>query len=95
LKKEGSKKMKNMDILIRDALNGNLEKKILHRSTLDVLSILLFDYEIERHNFDDVSAEWGQIILTGETDEGKHSEEYEIIISFDLDRCKRVACASL
>lgn len=87
--------MRNMDILIRNALNGNLEKEILHKSTLEVLGILLFDYEIERHDFNDVSAEYGQIILTGVTDEGQHSEEYEIIITFDWDKCKRVVCASL
>ena len=81
--------MRNMDILIRNALNGRLEKEILNKSTLEVLGILLFDYEIERHNFNDICAEWGQIILTGETDEGKHSEEYEIVISFELDKCKR------
>lgn len=87
--------MKNMDILIRNAQNGTLEKEILNKSTLKVFEILFFDYEVERCDFDEMSPESGYIVLTGETDEGKYSEEYEIMLIFDGDKCIRVTCSSL
>lgn len=95
LKKEGKKKMKNMDILIRDAQDGTLENLILDKSTLKVFEILFFDYEIDRYDIDELSPEYGHIILTGEIVEGKYSEEYEIVIGFDREKCIGVTCSSL
>ena len=87
--------MKNMDILIRDAQDGTLENLILDKSTLKVFEILFFDYEIDRYDIDELSPEYGHIILTGEIVEGKYSEEYEIVIGFDGEKCIRVTCSSL
>ena len=84
-----------MDILIRDAQNGTLEKSILNKSTLKVFEILLFDYEIDRYDIDEICSEWGHITLKGEVVEGKYSEEYEIVIGFNRDKCIGVTCGSL
>ena len=87
--------MRNMDILIRHAQDGTFENLILNKSILEVFEVLLFDYEIDRYDFDEISPEYRHIILIGETDEGKHSEEYEIVIGFNREKCIGVTCASL
>lgn len=95
LKKEGKKKMRNMDILIRDAQNGTLENLILDKSILEVFEFLLFDYKIDRYDFNEISPKYGHIILIGETVEEEYSEEYEIVIGFDREKCIGATCSSL
>ena len=87
--------MRNMEILIRRAQDETLENLILNKSILEVFEILLFDYEIDRYDINEISPEYGHIILTGEIIEGKYSEEYEIVIGFDREKCIGVTCSSL
>lgn len=87
--------MRNIETLIRNAQDGTLEKAILNKSILYVFEILFFDYEIDRYDIDEICSEWGHITLTGEVVEGKYSEEYEIVIGFDREKCIGVTCSNL
>lgn len=87
--------MKNMDILIRDAQNGTLRRLVLNKSILETVAILLEDYELDREDFGAIDSEHFYISLVGEVVFGKYSEEYEILLKFDREKCIGVTCSSL
>lgn len=87
--------MKNMDILISHAQDGTLRRLVLNKSILETVAILLEDYELDREDFGAIDSEHFYISLVGEVVYGKYSEEYEVLLKFDREKCIGVTCSSL